>query len=222
MKKGKTIFKVILSLIVLTIMIIGCAKKQTETNNGRQQEKNEQPKTELDNEQIKDKTVQTNKVQLNTNMGAIVIELDTEKAPISTENFLEYTKSGAYNGTIFHRVINNFMIQGGGFTKDMQKKPTNAPIQNEASNGLSNVRGSIAMARTNDPHSATNQFFINHKDNKNLDYIPNMSPGYAVFGKVVEGMDVVDKIAEVKTTVFAPYRDVPAQPVIIESATVLE
>jgi cyclophilin family peptidyl-prolyl cis-trans isomerase len=134
-------------------------------------------------------------------------------------NFIEYAKSGFYDGTIFHRVIGNFMIQGGGFTPDMQKKITREPIQNEASNGLSNERGTIAMARTADPHSATAQFFINVVDNPNLDYRGESSSstwGYAVFGRVTEGMDVVDAIRDVETTTRAPFRDVPVEPVIIE------
>ncbi|MHC4216344.1 MAG: peptidylprolyl isomerase, partial [Planctomycetota bacterium] len=138
-------------------------------------------------------------VKIQTTMGDIVLELNKTKAPVTVKNFLAYTSQGSYNGTIFHRVIPNFMIQGGGLTPNMVKKPTNAPIVLEASNGLKNARGTIAMARTGAPNSATNQFFINHKDNFNLDYRGASSPGYAVFGKVVSGMNVVDAIAAVPT-----------------------
>lgn len=159
------------------------------------------------------------KVKLDTSMGAIVIELDAAKAPKSVDNFLKYVKAGHYNGTIFHRVISNFMIQGGGMTPDMKEKPTRAPIPLEARNGLNNVRGSVAMARTPFPDSATSQFFINVKDNDFLN-AANASDGngYAVFGKVVSGMDVVDKIRNVPTG----SGDVPTKPVIINKATVQE
>ena len=159
------------------------------------------------------------KVKLTTSMGPIVIQLDKEKAPISTENFVKYVESGHYNGTIFHRVINGFMVQGGGFTKDMQQKPTKAPIKNEASNGLHNSPYTVAMARTSDPNSATAQFFINVADNSKLDYQGEMNPGYAVFGKVVEGKDTVDKIKKVPTANSGPHQNVPVQPVVIEKAT---
>lgn len=160
-------------------------------------------------------------VILKTNFGDIVIELDTEKAPVTCENFLKYVKSGHYNGTIFHRVIRGFMIQGGGMTPDMEQKPTLAPIENEATNGLANVRGSIAMARTADPHSATAQFFINTVDNDFLNFKRKPNEwGYCVFGKVVKGMEVVDKIEDVQTDnrTYYPHRDVPVEPVVIESA----
>jgi cyclophilin family peptidyl-prolyl cis-trans isomerase len=161
-------------------------------------------------------------VLLKTNMGEIVLELNQEKAPISTENFLQYVKSGQYDGTIFHRVISSFMIQGGGFTANMQEKPTRAPIQNEAKNGLRNNAYTIAMARTQNPQSATAQFFINTGDNNFLNYPGQDGWGYAVFGKVVKGTEVVDKIKQVRTGNAGPYQDVPVQPVIIESATVLK
>jgi cyclophilin family peptidyl-prolyl cis-trans isomerase len=165
------------------------------------------------------------RVALHTNLGDIVIELAQDKAPLSTENFLTYVKDGFYNGTVFHRVIDNFMAQGGGYTADLQAKPTRAPIKNEANNGLSNVRGSIAMARTGDPNSATAQFFINLVDNPRLDYVSDqngMTWGYAVFGMVVQGMDVVDKIRAIPTGGQGPFRtDVPTQPVVIERAEVL-
>lgn len=161
-------------------------------------------------------------VLLKTSMGDIVLELYPEKAPKSVENFLQYVKSGHYNGTIFHRVINNFMIQGGGFDKDMKQKPTGAPIENEAKNGLKNESYSVAMARTSSPHSATAQFFINVKNNSFLDYPGQDGWGYAVFGKVVKGTDVVDKIKAVETTTSGMYRDVPAKPVVIESASIVK
>lgn len=162
------------------------------------------------------------RVALHTNLGDIVLELDAAKAPVSSENFLTYVKDGFYNGTVFHRVIDNFMAQGGGYTSDLQPKPTRAPIRNEANNGLSNLRGTVAMARTGDPHSATAQFFINLVDNPRLDYVSDengMTWGYAVFGKVVEGMDVVDQIRAIPTGGQGPFRtDVPTQPVLIERA----
>ncbi|MFA9949853.1 peptidylprolyl isomerase [Dentiradicibacter hellwigii] len=161
------------------------------------------------------------RVEMQTTLGKITLELDAAKAPKSVENFLQYARSGQYDGTIFHRVIDGFMIQGGGFTKEMNEKPTKAPIANEAKNGLKNLRGSIAMARRADPHSATAQFFINHRDNPNLDYPAHDGWGYAVFGKVTEGMDVVDKIAKVKTGNRGMYQNVPVEPVIIESVKVL-
>ncbi|MFC3338587.1 peptidylprolyl isomerase [Paracandidimonas soli] len=160
------------------------------------------------------------RVTLQTNHGNILIELDAEKAPKTVENFLAYVNEGFFDGTVFHRVINNFMIQGGGFDTDMKQKPTKAPIQNEANNGLKNDRYTIAMARTSDPHSATAQFFINVSDN---DFLNFTSPtpngwGYAVFGKVVEGTEVVDKIKGVKTGNRGFHQDVPAETVIIEKA----
>ncbi len=159
-------------------------------------------------------------IELQTGMGKIVIELDSEKAPKTVQNFLQYTKDGFYNGTIFHRVIDGFMIQGGGFTKDMEQKPTGKPVENEAKNGLKNERGSIAMARTQDPHSATAQFFINHKDNAMLDYPSRDGWGYAVFGKVTQGMDVVDKIAKVPAGNRSMHQNVPLEPVIIQSVII--
>jgi len=163
-------------------------------------------------------------VIMTTNLGAITIELNADKAPKSVGNFLKYVQNGFYNGTIFHRVIDNFMIQGGGFTADFQRKQTEAAILNEANNGLKNVKGSIAMARTSDPHSATAQFFINVKDNDFLDH-RSQTPrgwGYAVFGKVVKGMDVVEKIRSVKTGSKGPFRqDVPQTTVVIEKIEVV-
>ncbi len=161
------------------------------------------------------------KVELTTSVGAIVLELDAGKAPQSVENFLKYVDAKHYDGTIFHRVIQNFMIQGGGFTEDMQRKKTRDPIGNEADNGLKNLRGTVAMARTGDPHSATAQFFINVKDNMFLNHRSKDSRGwgYTVFGRVVSGMDVVDKIRAAKTGAKGPFRkDAPVENVVITSA----
>ncbi|HFQ13355.1 MAG TPA: peptidyl-prolyl cis-trans isomerase [Gammaproteobacteria bacterium] len=163
-------------------------------------------------------------IKLNTSMGTIVIELDSDKAPKTAANFLQYARDGFYNGTIFHRVINNFMIQGGGMQPGMVEKQTREPIENEADNGLSNLKGTIAMARTQDPHSATAQFFINVADNTFLDHsAPNPQGwGYCVFGKVVEGMDVVEKIKDVPTGNAGYHQDVPLEDVVIESVEVDE
>jgi peptidyl-prolyl cis-trans isomerase B (cyclophilin B) len=163
-------------------------------------------------------------VKFVTNQGDIVLELYPDKAPITVKNFLHYVNGGFYNGTIFHRVIKGFMIQGGGFTTDMEQKPTEAPIKNEADNGLKNDVGTIAMARTPDPDSATAQFFINVKDNDFLNYTAPTPQGwgYCVFGKVVQGMDVVHKIEDVATTTRSFHQDVPVDPVVIESATELK
>ena len=163
-------------------------------------------------------------VELHTNHGVIKLELDAEKAPKSVENFLNYVKAGHYDNTVFHRVIDGFMIQGGGFEPGMKQKPTEAPITNEANNGLKNVKGSLAMARTNDPHSATAQFFINVNDN---DFLNHSSPtpqgwGYTVFGKVVDGLDIVEKIRKVKTGSKGFHQDVPVDDVVIEKAVVVE
>ncbi|KGQ70404.1 peptidylprolyl isomerase [Chelonobacter oris] len=167
-------------------------------------------------------------VTLHTNFGDIKIALNTEKAPITSENFLNYCKKGFYDNTIFHRVIDGFMIQGGGMESGMKEKATDKPIQNEAGNGLSNKKGTIAMARTSDPHSATAQFFINVADNNFLDYRGKemygrevvQEWGYAVFGEVVEGMDVVDKIRQIKTGNAGFHQDVPKEEVVIQSVTV--
>lgn len=163
-------------------------------------------------------------VKLHTNHGVITLQLDAEKAPNTVRNFLEYVNSGFYQNTIFHRVIADFMIQGGGFEPGMNQKPVNAPIQNEAANGLSNDKYTIAMARTNDPHSATAQFFINTKNNSFLNYsAPNAQGyGYCVFGKVIEGMEVVDAIRKVKTGNKSGHQDVPQEDVIIIKAEVVK
>ena len=160
-------------------------------------------------------------VILTTNHGNIKIELDAEKAPKTVANFLSYVESGHYSGTIFHRVIDGFMIQGGGFEPGMKQKPTNAPVENEAKNGLKNERYSIAMARTGDPHSASAQFFINTTNNSFLDYPGQDGWGYCVFGKVSEGQDIVDKIKAVKTTRTGMFQDVPVENVVIEKAEIV-
>jgi len=161
---------------------------------------------------------------MHTNHGDITLELDAEKAPVTVENFMQYVRDGFYDGTIFHRVISGFMIQGGGMEPGMGQKETREEIKNEADNGLSNVNGSIAMARTNDPNSATAQFFINVKDNAFLDH-SSPTPqgwGYCVFGKVTEGMDIVDKIKSVATGSSGMHQDVPVEDVIIESVEIIE
>jgi cyclophilin family peptidyl-prolyl cis-trans isomerase len=167
------------------------------------------------------KSVAHTVVLFSTSKGDIKIELDGENAPITVENILEYVRSGFYDGTIMHRVIPGFVIQGGGFTADMQKKETREPIKNEADNGLKNLRGTLSMARTQVIDSATSQFFINLVDNANLDHKGPQQFGYAVFGRVIDGMDVVDAIASTPTTTVGYYRDVPKEPIIITEATIL-
>lgn len=164
------------------------------------------------------------RVLLSTSHGDITLELDVVKAPITSENFLAYVASGHFDGTIFHRVIPDFMIQGGGFTTDMGQKTTNAPIENEADNGLKNDRGTVAMARTSDPHSASSQFFINLKNNDFLNHTSKTGQGwgYAVFARVVEGMEVVDAIAQVATGTSGPHCDVPREPVVLDRVTAIE
>jgi len=165
----------------------------------------------------------TAQVLMTTTVGPITLELDTDNAPKTVDNFLSYVADGFYDGTIFHRVIDNFMIQGGGFTADMEQKDTKAPVENEANNGLRNNRGTIAMARTQDPHSATAQFFINVQDNDFLNYTGEniQGWGYAVFGKVTDGEDVLDKIRCVQTGGQGGHQDVPIEPIIIESVTLI-
>ena len=158
-------------------------------------------------------------VEFHTSKGLMVFDIDEERAPLTAENFLTYVRDGFYDGLIFHRVIPGFVIQGGGFDENMQQRETRAPVQNEAANQLRNLRYTLSMARTSDPHSATSQFFINLTDNGSLDYSAN-NPGYAVFGEVVEGQEVVDSIATVETSTVGPYRDVPVQPVVVEKAVV--
>lgn len=163
-------------------------------------------------------------IKLHTNYGDITLELDSEKAPVTAQNFIDYVNSGHYDNTIFHRVIDDFMIQGGGFEPGMIQKKTQAPIANEAGNGLKNDKYTIAMARTSDPHSASAQFFINVKDNDFLNYKSSTSQGfgYCVFGKVVEGMDVVDKIKKVKTGSRSGHQDVPLENVLLQKAEVVQ
>ena len=161
-------------------------------------------------------------IKMTTNLGTITLELDHEKAPVSAANFEQYVKDGFYDGTIFHRVISNFMIQGGGMEPGMKEKPTRDPIENEAANGLSNDRGTIAMARTMDPHSASSQFFINVQDNGFLNYPGQDGWGYCVFGRVVDGMDVVDQIKGVATGNAGFHQDVPVDDVVIESVVIEE
>jgi len=166
----------------------------------------------------------TAQVLMTTTVGPITLELDTDNAPKTVDNFLSYVADGFYDGTIFHRVIDNFMIQGGGFTTDMEQKDTKAPVENEANNGLRNNRGTIAMARTQDPHSATAQFFINVQDNDFLNHTGEniQGWGYAVFGKVTDGEDVLDKIRCVQTGGQGGHQDVPVEPIIIESVTLID
>jgi len=162
------------------------------------------------------------RVLLATSLGDVTIQLEPEKAPKTVANFLDYVKAGHYDGTVFHRVIDGFMIQGGGFSAEMVQKPTRAPIPLESRSGLKNERGTVAMARTGVPDSATSQFFINVVDNPGLDYPKPDGNGYAVFGRVVAGMDVVDRIRKVETTSVGPHQNVPAKPVLIRSATIVK
>lgn len=196
-------------MLTAVVLVCGCSEAMKETSIERYIKMSE-----------------TNLVKLQTSMGNIVLELNGQAAPVTVKNFFEYVEDGFYDGTIFHRVMPGFMIQGGGFTEQMEKKETRDSIVNEASNGLGNERGTIAMARTNDPDSATCQFFINHRNNTFLNYVDNSKPGYAVFGKVIEGMDTVEAIASVKTTTRKDKKgdnmgDVPEKPILIKSATVV-
>ena len=206
--------QVVLGLTIFataSALMVGCEKNGTA----------EKIETKTADKELKVTNQKSKQVKLDTSLGEIIIELDEKAAPITTKNFLLYTKEGFYDGTIFHRVIKNFMIQGGGFTPDMKQKKPHEPIINEAANGLKNNRGTIAMARTPNPNSATCQFFINHKDNPSLNYMSPTRPGYAVFGKVVEGMDIVDKIASVSTTKKSGHEDVPIETVVIKSVKVI-
>jgi cyclophilin family peptidyl-prolyl cis-trans isomerase len=181
--------------------------------------------TGINQAQEENKTVseaKTVKVVMETSKGSIELELDPAKAPVTVENFVKYVKKGHYDGLIFHRVIPGFMIQGGGFTPDMNQKAVDAPIAIESKNGLKNARGAIAMARTSNPNSATSQFFINVKDNANLDYPSFDGYGYAVFGKVTKGLDICDAIVSVPTKQVGPHGDVPAEPIVIKSVKVGE
>lgn len=201
------------------------SKEQAQTLKTRERE-SAMPDTEIINlstEKEEKPKIEKPVVLIETNMGNIKVELDIEKAPVTVENFIKYIKKGFYKNTIFHRVIPDFMIQGGGFTSEMQRKPTALPIKNEAFNGLKNNRGTIAMARTNRVDSATSQFFINVKDNNFLDHKDHSAQrfGYCVFGKVIDGMDVVDKIDSVKTGQYGYFRDVPVKSVIIKDIKLL-
>jgi cyclophilin family peptidyl-prolyl cis-trans isomerase len=198
-------------LLTVAVLAYGCGEKTNKAKAGKK----------IINSERNIVKSQSNVVKLETSMGNIVIELNEQAAPVTVRNFLGYVEAGFYDGTIFHRVIPGFMIQGGGFTPQMMQKKTLDPIINEAKNGLSNKRGTISMARSNNPNSATAQFFINHRDNDFLDYVDNNQPGYAVFGKVIEGMDVVDAIALVETTTRNGMEDVPVKPVVIISAKII-
>jgi len=198
-------------LLTAVVMSFGCKEKIVKQNKQAKEE----------NKQMKTENRQGKMVKLQTNMGDIVVELNEQAAPVTVKNFLTYVEEGFYVEVIFHRVIPNFMIQGGGFTTQMVRKQTQPPIINEAANGLKNDRGTIAMARTDNPNSATSQFFINHKNNDFLNYTENRNPGYAVFGRVIEGMDVVNAIAAVKTTSRKGMSDVPVEPVVIKSAEII-
>jgi cyclophilin family peptidyl-prolyl cis-trans isomerase len=198
-------------LLAVVVLAYGCGEKTNKAKAGKQIVTSERNIVKSQN----------NVVKLQTSMGNIVIELNEQAAPVTVRNFLGYVEAGFYDGTIFHRVIPGFMIQGGGLTQQMIQKKTLDPIINEAKNGLSNKRGTIAMARGPESNSATAQFFINHRDNNFLDYVDNNKPGYAVFGKVIEGMDVVDAIASVETTTRNGMEDVPVKPVVIISAKIM-
>jgi cyclophilin family peptidyl-prolyl cis-trans isomerase len=217
------------ALSMVFLVMPGCNEEKTSTSDNKigakmvaEKPKNaEQAVTERPKKAQEATLESTLKVKLQTTKGDIIIELNENKAPVTVENFLAYVQEGFYDGTIFHRVISNFMIQGGGFTIDMNRKRPHQPIVNESKNGLKNDRGTIAMARTSDPDSATSQFFINHRDNASLNYVKGRNPGYAVFGKVIEGMDTVNAIAAVKTTTVKGRRNVPAEPVVIKSTKVI-
>ena len=206
-------------LFAFFFLITGCNATEPSAT-----EKSEKTTENQPNEATKsgEKMSANPKIKLETSKGTMMIELDAEKAPLSSANFVQYVNDGFYDGLIFHRVIPNFMVQGGGMNPDMSEKGNKTPIKNEANNGLKNDRGTLAMARTNDPHSATSQFFINLKDNDFLNHTSE-SPagwGYAVFGKVTDGMDVIDEIAKVKTGNHGHHGDVPLEPVLIIKATV--
>ena len=214
----------LLITIPLFIFYLGCKQNSEEGKGGSETDQKRDEQIEIGQEVAVDKIEKKNggnpMIVLSTSMGDIKIELYKDKAPITVENFLSYVNDKFYDGTIFHRVIPGFMVQGGGFTTDMNEKPTKAPIKNEADNGLRNERGTIAMARTNVVDSATSQFFINQVDNDFLNH-GDRDFGYAVFGKVVEGMDVVDKISAVKTGSKGMHRDVPLEEVIVESVQIV-
>lgn len=211
---GKPIW-IILACLALSVLPFGCRSTDTvSTDASTPQQSSKQEASTVSNSNPR--------VKLETSKGDIVLELDPAAAPATVENFLAYVNDGFYSGTIFHRVIPNFMIQGGGMTADMEQKNGRAPIKNEANNGLNNDRGTISMARTSDPHSATSQFFISVKDNEFLNYRDEQNPGYAVFGRVVEGMDVVDAIVGAPTHRVGYHDDVPQQTITLLSAAVLD
>ncbi len=201
----KNILKLVTAVLILAL-ITGCEETAEKEQSNSQNFNDEE----------------TAMVKFETTKGDILIELYPEKAPKSVDNFLAYVRNDFYDGTIFHRIIPGFVVQGGGFNTEFEKKPTMAPIVNEADNGLKNERGTLSMARTNDPDSATSQFFINLVDNDSLNPIPGRSAGYAVFGKVVEGMDVVDEMANVPTETRGRYADVPAENIVIINAVIKE
>lgn len=218
---------------VLAFSAVGCGAAETPKSGTQAQQATTSTKTTESTQETTQTTEQKTssgdtmsnpKVLIETSKGNITIELDAENAPISAANFVAYVKDGFYDGTIFHRVIPNFMVQGGGMNPDMSEKPNKGKIQNEANNGLKNDRGTLAMARTPDPHSASSQFFVNVADNAFLNFKSETSQGwgYAVFGKVTDGMDVVDTIVGVKTGTRGGHQDVPAEPVTIDKATVIE
>ncbi len=213
------------ALSMVFLLTLGCNEEKNRTSDNKTGEKMvvEKPKNveQVVTEKPKKAQDAILKVKFQTTKGDIIIELNEDKAPVTVKNFLAYVQEGFYDGSIFHRVIPNFMIQGGGFTKDMNRKKPHPPIVNEGKNGLKNNRGTIAMARTSDPDSATSQFFINHKDNASLNYVKGGNPGYAVFGKVIKGMDTVNAIAAVKTATIKGMRNIPAEPVVIKSAKVI-
>jgi len=199
--------------MAVSLMFVACNKKNQEVSVSTQNEQTQKDQPVAPGKKVK--------AELETSMGTIVLELDGEKAPVSVKNFIGYASEGYYNGTIFHRVIDGFMAQGGGFDAKMEQKKTNAPIKNEAANGLSNALYTVAMARTNDPNSATSQFFINLVDNSRLDKSAHQD-GYAVFGKVIQGSEIVDKIGKVKTHREGYYDDVPVSAVTIKSVKIIE
>ncbi len=209
----------VLLLLPALVSVLGCERKESENGEVRQGKQVQEEQGEPDTKIVSTKGGNP-MVVMSTSKGDIEIELYPDKAPITVENFLGYVKNGFYDGTVFHRVIPGFMIQGGGFTPDMNQKTTGAPIKNEADNGLKNDRGTIAMARTNVVDSATSQFFINVANNDFLNH-GSRDFGYAVFGKVVEGMDVVDRIAAAKTRSVGMVQDVPEESIVIESVRVL-
>jgi len=199
-------------------LLNGPVKADEEDKSDSQKETAKEMEAEQEGQEV-EKQHKNPRLVMDTSMGSFTIELFQEEAPVTTENFLRYVDEGFYDNTVFHRVIEDFVIQGGGFTESMERKKTRQAIRNEANNGLKNRRGTLSMARTNHPQSATSQFFINVEDNKSLDHVPGIPSrfGYAVFAEVVEGMDVVDRIRRVKTTTKGGLKDVPVEPVILRS-----